>query len=311
MLHFLLELLLLVAGFVLLIKGADIFVDGAASLAKRFGVPELIIGLTIVAMGTSAPETAVSIAAAAKGNADISIGNVLGSNIMNILVILGVASVLTAINIGRTTVRYEIPFMAGITVIFAVMGLDGVISRIDGAILWLFFIAYLAYMLIMAKKASKENEETGEEKKPFWKIALFIIGGMAMIVFGSDLSVDAASEIARIFGMSERFIGLTIVALGTSLPELMTSCMAAKKGNADIAIGNVVGSNIFNVLFVIGTASLIIPINFAPNFRFDAIAAISAAVLLLICALKGKLRRIHGIIFLLAYLVYFIILIMK
>ena len=305
MIELLKDVLLLVAGFVLLIKGADIFVDGASNLAKRFGVPEIIIGLTIVAMGTSAPETAVSIAAATKGNADISIGNVLGSNIMNILVILGVACTITAISVGKSTVKYEMPFMAAVSVIFMVLGLDGVVSRLDGVILWILFIAYLAYMIIMAKR-SGQSEEKSSERMPFWKIALFIVLGMAMIVFGSDFSVDGASGLARIFGMSERFIGLTVVALGTSLPELVTSCVAAKKGNADIAIGNVVGSNVFNMLFVIGTASLIVPINFAANFRFDAIVAIAAAVLLLICSLKGKLKRVHGIIMLLCYVGYFI-----
>ena len=304
MIEFLKDLVLLVVGFVLLIKGADIFVDGASGLAKRFGVPEIIIGLTIVAMGTSAPETAVSIAAAAKGNADISIGNVLGSNIMNILVILGVACTITAIAVGKSTIRYEMPFLTAVTVIFMVLGLDGVVSRLDGVILWVLFIAYLAYMIIMAKRSGPQ-EEGDQEKKPFWKIALFIILGMGMIVVGSNFSVDGASGIARIFGMSERFIGLTIVALGTSLPELVTSCMAARKGNADIAIGNIVGSNIFNILFVIGTASLIVPINFAVNFRFDAAVAIGAAVILLLCALKGKLKRVHGIIMLLCYAAYF------
>ena len=327
MIEFLKDVLLLVVGFVLLIKGADIFVDGASNLAKRFGVPEIIIGLTIVAMGTSAPETAVSIAAAAKGNADISIGNVLGSNIMNILVILGVACTIAAIAVGKSTIKYEMPFMAAVSVIFMILGLDGVVSRFDGVILWALFIAYLAYMIVMAKRSgNKEGSgqsdiagdsapltegEAKTEKMPYWKIALFLVLGMAMIVLGSNFSVDGASGIARIFGMSERFIGLTIVALGTSLPELVTSVMAARKGNADIAIGNVVGSNIFNMLFVIGTASLIVPINFAANFRFDAVVSIASAVLLLLCSLKGRLTRVHGIIMLLCYAGYFVYIVLK
>lgn len=300
------DMVLLIAGFVLLIKGADIFVDGASNLAKRFGVPEIIIGLTVVAMGTSAPETAVSIAAAAKGNADISIGNVLGSNIINTFVILGVASIITAIRIGKSTVRYEMPFMIAVTVVFIIMGVDGKISRPDGAVLWLLFTAYLVYMILMARRgevASKESD--GGVKSPMWRIILFIPLGLAMIVCGSDISVDSASGIARFFGMSERFIGLTIVALGTSLPELFTSIMAARRGNADIAIGNIVGSNIFNILFVIGTAALIVPINFAKNFRFDAFAAIAAAIILLLCSIRGKLTRLHGIIMLLCYAGYF------
>ncbi len=306
MLHLFFEFILLIAGFALLIKGADMFVDGASGLAKRFGVPELIIGLTIVAMGTSAPETAVSIAAAAKGNADISIGNVLGSNLMNICVILGAACAITAISIGRSTIRYEIPFLIVVSVVFVLMGTDGVISRLDGVILWVFFAAYLAYMFISARKNPDDDSRDDEKKSPVIKILIFIVLGMAMIVFGSDIAVDAASEIARVFGMSERLIGLTIVAFGTSLPELMTSVIAAKKGNADIAIGNVVGSNIFNLLFVIGTASLIVPINFAHNFIFDGICAIASAAVLFLCVLKGSLKRVHGVIMLLCYAAYFV-----
>jgi len=307
----LLEIVLLVVGFALLVKGADFFVDGAASIAKRFGIPELVIGLTIVAMGTSAPEAAVSIAGAAKGNADISIGNVIGSNIMNILVILGLAATITTIGVAKSTVRIEMPFMIAVMVLFTLLGLDGKISRVDGIILWVLFIAYLAYLFIMAKKNPSDAGE-GVKDLPLWKSILFTIGGIAAIVLGSDIAVDSASTIAAAFGMSQRFIGLTIVALGTSLPELFTSVTAARKGSADIAIGNIVGSNLFNILFVIGTASLIIPINFAQGFLVDSIIAVAAGVLLWVCTLpQKKLSRPAGCIMLLGYVAYFVYLLVK
>lgn len=301
-----LQFLLLVLGFALLVKGADFFVDGAASIAKKFGIPDLIIGLTIVAMGTSAPEAAVSIAGAFKGSADISIGNVVGSNLINVLVILGLAAVIIPIAVGVSTVKYEIPFLIAISVLFPILGMDGTMSRIDGIILWICFIAYLIYLFKMAKNG-KEEEESSAKDISIPMALLLTVGGAVMIVFGSDFAVDSASTIARTFGMSERFIGLTIVALGTSLPELFTSVTAARKGNADIAIGNIVGSNIFNYLFVIGTSALIIPINFASNFIVDAIIALAAVVFLWFCVFKDKeLARIGGSAMLLGYAAYFV-----
>lgn len=301
-----LQFLLLVLGFALLVKGADFFVDGAASIAKKFGIPDLVIGLTIVAMGTSAPEAAVSIAGAFKGSADISIGNVVGSNLINVLVILGLAAVIIPIAVGVSTVKYEIPFLIAISVLFPILGMDGTMSRIDGIILWICFIAYLIYLFKMAKNG-KEEEESSAKDISIPMALLLTVGGAVMIVFGSDFAVDSASTIARTFGMSERFIGLTIVALGTSLPELFTSVTAARKGNADIAIGNIVGSNIFNYLFVIGTSALIIPINFASNFIVDAIIALAAVVFLWFCVFKDKeLARIGGSAMLLGYAAYFV-----
>lgn len=300
-----LNAVLLVVGFLFLIKGADFFVEGASGIAARFGIPELVIGLTIVAMGTSAPEAAVSIAGAFKGNADISIGNVLGSNIINVLVILGVTAVIIPLAVGASTIRYEMPFMIAMTILFGALGSDGLIGRLDGVILWVCFAIYLVYLFRMAKK-SAENIPEGTKSKPLRFMLPMVLGGVAMIVFGSDLAVDAASSMASAFGMSERFIGLTIVALGTSLPELATSVTAARRGNADIAIGNIVGSNIFNLLFVIGTPSLIIPIRFAQSFLADCAAALAAAVVLFLCCLrKGRLGRIGGIILLTGYAVYF------
>ena len=302
----LLEFALLAAGFFLLVKGADWFVEGASGIADKFGIPQLVIGLTIVAMGTSAPEAAVSITAAFAGNADISVGNVVGSNIMNVLIILGLASAITTIAVSRTTVKYEIPFMLGVTALFALLGYTGnVITFWEGIILWAVFMVYMAYMFVMIKKGEMEAEEmiiNGSVPK----FLFLMIVGMALIIFGSDLTVDAATELAKMFGMSERFIGLTIVALGTSLPELCTSVVAARKGKADIAIGNIVGSNLFNILFVIGTSALIIPVPFAPNFLIDCAIAFGAGLMLwMLVYTKNHLARKGGLLMLLCYCGYF------
>lgn len=307
-LQLLLQVFLLALGFVLLIKGADWFVDGSSSVAARFGIPQLVIGLTIVAMGTSAPEAAVSISAAFSGNADITVGNIVGSNILNILIILGLSSVIVPIAVAKSTVRYEMPFMILITGLLLLLGFDGKLGLIDGIIFLVFFAAYLTYLFIMAKKdknAQQDDESIKQLSLP--KSIIFIIIGLAMIILGSNVTVDAASKIAEMFGMDERFIGLTVVALGTSLPELFTSVSAARKGNADIAIGNIVGSNIFNILFICGISALIIPIPFASNFIFDVIIAIAAAVLLMVCSIIGKhkLQRWAGIVMLLSYAAYF------
>lgn len=309
--HMLIELTLLVVGFVMLIKGADIFVEGAAGIAAKFGIPQLVIGLTIVAMGTSAPEAAVSITAAFKGTADITIGNVVGSNILNILIILGITAAIVTVAVQQSTVRYEIPFVMLVTVALLAMGaFDGVVGRLDGVILWVLFIIYLVYLFLMAKH--NKEEEPSQEEKPVWKLLIFVVLGVALIVLGADVSVDAASEIARVIGLSERFIGLTIVALGTSLPELCTSVVAATKGKADLAIGNIVGSNIFNILFVVGTTALIIPVPFNSAFVIDTAVAIGAVVLLWICVLpKKKLTRSGGIAMLVGYAGYFAYLMMK
>lgn len=298
--------ILLVAGFALLIKGADWFVDGAAGIAARFGIPQLVIGLTIVAMGTSAPEAAVSITAAKAGNAGITIGNVLGSNIMNILVILGVTSVITTIAVQKSTIRYEIPFM--LIIMFLLMWLGQTGNEIvlwEGIVLWLLFIIYLTYLFIMAKKGQTEEEE--DKPRALWLQIAMLLAGVAGIIVGSDLTVDNASKIATALGMDDRLIGLTIVAFGTSLPELVTSITAAKKGKADIAIGNIVGSNIFNILFVVGTTALITPVAFKASFLIDSLVSIAAGVLLWIGVLKEqKLRRPVGITMLLGYAAYFI-----
>lgn len=303
----LLQCVLLVVGFVMLVKGADWFVDGAAGIADKFGVPQLVIGLTIVAMGTSAPEAAVSIAAALKGSADITIGNIVGSNILNILIILGLTSVITAVAVAKSTIKIEIPFMLIVTFILLGLGYTGFeVTRGEGVVLWVVFLIYLGYLFMMAKKNKEEVAEESKEQ-PLWKLIVAAVVGLVLIVWGSDVTVDAATAIAKSLGLSERFIGLTIVALGTSLPELFTSVSAAIKGKADIAIGNIVGSNIFNILFVVGTASLITPVVFAPNFVIDTLIAVAAGVLLLVCVLKTKkLTRPAGIVMLLGYAAYFV-----
>ena len=298
-----LQLILLALGFTMLVKGADWFVDGAAGIAAKFHIPQIIIGLTIVAMGTSAPEAAVSITAASAGSADITVGNIVGSNIMNVLVILGLAAAIVPIAVGKSTLKIDAPFMIAISVIFLILGWDGKITRPDGIILVLFFLTYIGYMIWEATHSQDEGEEIKDLK--IWQALLFTVLGMGLIVLGADLAVDAATELARIFGMSERLIGLTIVALGTSLPELATSVTAARKGNADIAIGNIVGSNIFNILFVVGLSSLIIDVPFAANFRIDMIVAIAAALFLWAASVKNKkLVRWHGIVMLVGYLGY-------
>lgn len=311
------QIALLIIGFVMLIKGADWFVDGAAGIADKLHIPQLIIGLTIVAMGTSAPEAAISISASVQGSADIAVGNILGSNILNILIILGITSVITPLAVQKSTVKYEIPFVIIISVIFGLIGLfDNSIGFIDGILLWVLFIAYIAYLFIMTKKGKIQADESDDEdndKKPkkVWQLILFGIIGIALVVFGSNITVNAATEIATMFGMSERFIGLTIVALGTSLPELVTSITAALKKNADIAIGNIVGSNIFNILFVIGTSAMITPVAYQSQFLIDSIFCVATAILLLLLVLNKdkKLKRWGGILMLICYAGYFVYLI--
>ena len=301
------QIVILLVGFALLVKGADWFVEGAASIAKKLGIPQLVIGLTIVAMGTSMPEAAVSITAALDKNAGITIGNIVGSNILNILIILGITAVITTVSIQKSTLYCEIPFMIGITVLLLIFGITGSqITFIEGVIFWILFLIYLGYLYWMSKKSTEQEEENIKEI-PVWKCILLMALGGIMVVKGSDFAVSGASEIARFFGMSERFIGLTIVAFGTSLPELVTSITAARKGNAGIAIGNIVGSNIFNILFVIGTTALICSVPFERKFIIDTMIAIFSGILLWGGTIKKKeLRKPCGILMLLGYAAYFV-----
>ena len=306
---------LLAIGFLLLIKGADWIVGGASKIADRFGIPQLIIGLTIVAMGTSAPEAAVSISAAVKNTAEnnsaaIAIGNILGSNILNVLLILGITAVIVTIPVQLSTIKYEIPFMIIITCLLAGIGyFKGHLGMIDGILLWFFMILYFVYLIVMARKGQiSVGVEEGEIKvneNMFMLLVLLVIGIIA-IVAGSNIAVDAATALARIFGMNERLIGLTIVAFGTSLPELITSITAAMKKKADIAVGNIVGSNIFNILFVIGTTSLITDVPYNYSFNFDSIVCIATSFVLFLCVLKKKkLNRVHGGILLCMLVAYY------
>ncbi len=308
-----LRFVLLVVGFVFLIKGADWFVEGASKIADKFGIPQIVIGLTIVAMGTSLPEAAVSISAALKGSADITIGNVVGSNILNVLIILGLTAVIRSVAVKKNTIRIEIPFTIAVTILLAALGLfDNQVGRVDGVVMWICFIGYLAYLFWVSKTDKEAIEEVPEagEKESVLKMILMVVVGAVLIVWGSDITVDAATAIARGFGMSERLVGLTIVALGTSLPELVTSVTAAVKGKADIAVGNIVGSNIFNILFVVGTAALITPVPYTANFLVDSVIAVAAMVLLWICVIpKKRLGRVGGILMLAGYLGYFVYLI--
>lgn len=307
-----LAILLLVVGFALLIWGADFFVDGASRVAERMKIPQIVIGLTIVAFGTSAPEAAVSISAGLKGSADLAVSNVVGSNILNVLVILGLASVITPLAVQKNTRKIEMPFVIVTTILMMLLGVfDGKLGWVDGLILWAGMIAFLVYLLRTALKgknnAPAEEEKTKKKAPIIWLILKIIIGGAA-IVFGSDFAVDGATAIATSMGWSERLIGLTIVALGTSLPELVTSVIAACKKKADIAIGNVVGSNIFNVLFVLGTTALITPVSYQSAFVVDNIVAAVAALLLFLFVMNKdcKLKRWGGAVLLGTYVVYFV-----
>lgn len=300
-----LQLLLLTVGFVMLVRGADWFVDGASGIATKLKIPQLVIGLTIVAMGTSAPEAAVSITAALKGSAEITIGNIVGSNILNIFIILGLSAIVTPLAVAKSTIKVDIPVVIAITGILLWMGYDGTVTLFEGLLLLVIFAIYIGYLMYSALKERKENDEDVKELSMVRAIVLSIIG-LGFIIWGSDVAVSAATSLAKIFGLSERFIGLTIVALGTSLPELFTSVSAARKGNADIAIGNIVGSNIFNILFVVGLSAMVIPVPFAQGFRFDTVVAVIAAVMLLLCVLKSKkLNRWAGVLMLLSYAAYF------
>lgn len=301
----LLQFGLLVVGFFMLGKGADWFVEGAASIATRFGIPQLVIGLTIVAMGTSTPEAAVSLAAALKGSADITIGNVVGSNILNVLVILGVSAAIIRLKVAKSTIKIEIPFMIMVSALLYVQGLDGVVTLMDGALLAAVFAGYLLYLYIFTKQAGPVEDAEEVAGYPIGQALLWTAAGLALIMFGSNVTVGAATEIATYAGLSERFIGLTIVALGTSLPELFTSVTAARKGNADIAIGNIVGSNIFNILFVVGFSALITPVAFSKAFEFDMWVALGSSLALLIFVLPTKaLERWGGFAMLASYAAY-------
>lgn len=312
------SLIMLVAGFVMLIKGADMFVDGASKVAAKLKVPLIVIGLTIVAFGTSAPEAAISINSAIQDNAGIAVGNVIGSNILNILIILGISALFTAVPVKKATFKYEIPFVIVISIVLLVLGvLGGTIGKLDAVILLLLFVAFFVYLILLSKKGDSSADDDVPaltEKDTVLKMILFIIIGLAAIVLGSDFTVTGATAIAEALNVDDRIIGLTIVAFGTSLPELVTSVTAARKHQADIAIGNIVGSNIFNILLVIGLAGVFSPnpIKFENSFIIDGIVAVVSTVLLWLLIFKDKkLRKSGGIIMICCYAAYFVYLLIQ
>lgn len=309
-----LSILLLIVGFVLLIKGADIFVDGASSTAENFKVSKMLIGLTIVAFGTSAPEFAVSVSALASGNSDMVLGNVIGSCILNILLILGVAAVIRPLNIKDNTVRREIPLCLLISALLAVLFLDTLLSgadinqitRTDAIVILLFFLVFLYYLFSMAKKKTVKTEETQPQYRLGKSIVLILVG-LAGIIIGSQLVVDSATNIAEAIGFSERLIALTVIAFGTSLPELVTTIVASKKGEQDLVVGNIIGSNIFNICIVLGLPVAIFGTITSVGFQMlDIIMLVASAAILLIFASTGrKISRSEGAIMLATFAIYY------
>lgn len=302
--------LLLLIGFVLLIKGADIFVEGSSSIAEILKVPSVIIGLTIVAMGTSAPEAAVSINAGFAGNSDISLGNIIGSNIFNLLVVIGACAVIFPAKSNEDILKRDLWWNIGVSTLLFVLIFDGQISRMEGLMLLAVFICYLGLMVRSALK--NRMEEPPQNVRSLPKSLFYVTIGLAAVVFGGDLVVDNASLIAKTWGMSDTLVGLTIVAIGTSLPELVTSITASKKGDSGIALGNAVGSCLFNILFILGTASALTPIHVVPELIVDAAILLAVTVLILIVAKTGKrTNRIEGIICVTAYILYSVYIIIR
>ena len=312
----------LVLGFVLLIKGADFFVEGSSAVAKKLKVPSLIIGMTIVAMGTSLPECAGSVTASSTNNNALAVSNVVGSNIFNLMVVCGACALFAPLAVQVDTLKKEFPFSILVGVLLLVLGYIGMeVGHVDGVILLVLFAAFLFWMVQSAKKARTAGEalEIEEEEEaehladlPVWKCIVYIVLGAAAIAFGGDFVVDSASEIAADFGLSQNLIGLTIVAMGTSLPELVTSIVAARKKEADMALGNVIGSNIFNVLFVLGIAATISPVAFIMENVIDIVILTAMSVVILIFAWsKKQVGRIEGIVMLLAYAGYMVYICMR
>jgi cation:H+ antiporter len=292
-----LQVLLLVIGIIVVIKGADWLTSGAVGMAERIGVPQIIIGLTIVAMGTSMPEFFVSLLSAINGTPDLAVGNIVGSNIFNALLIVGCAAMVAPIAIQRTTVKKDIPVAVFASLLLMGMTLDGQISRIDAAILFVIFLAYLWITLRGAKTEEGAGQEEEKKPMPVLKAVILVFVGLACLIFGSDVFVDNATAIAHAMGISDAVIGLTIVAGGTSLPELATSVVAAKKGNSGIAIGNVLGSNVFNILMILGVTGLITPMIISGITIVDlSMMVISMILLWLFSFTKYRIERWEGVL---------------
>lgn len=325
--HIALVVLLLIVGFAFLIKGADLFVEGSSSIAKKFKVPGIIIGLTVVAMGTSLPETAVSVTASLTGNNELAVSNAVGSNIFNTVMVIGVCAIITPIMVQKQTIKKDIPFSAIVALLLLGLGILGiadtsgmVLGHLDGAILLVLFVAYILFLIFSTLKAKKNGEavsvEGGDDDEikilPVWKSLLFILIGGAGIALGGELTVDTASRIALDLGMSQTLVGLTIVSIGTSLPELVTSIVAARKNEVDMALGNAIGSNIFNFLMVLGIASAISPISFV-TFNIIDIAILLAFTLIIwiFAATKKSIGRLEGIIMVVLYICYAVYIIIR
>lgn len=297
--------IVLVVSFVALIKGADFFVEGASSLAKKLGVSSVIIGLTVVAMGTSAPEAAVSISAGLQGSNEIALGNVIGSNLFNLLVVLGFCMLITKIPSSEETIKRDFPWniIATVAIIAAIVIFDTKITRLEGIALLVLFVTYMSYLVYKTIKDRKPADEEIAEIS-LTKSLLFLIGGLAFVIVGGDLVVDSATVIAKSWGVSDALIGLTIIAMGTSLPELVTSIVAAKKNECDMAIGNVIGSNLFNLLFVLGMSATISPIaiDLTSGILIDAVVLLAVTVMMYIFSITGnKLQKLEGVAALLCY----------
>ena len=315
------SVILIIVGFVLLIKGADFLVEGASNIAKKFHIPEIIIGLTVVSIGTSMPELVVSLTSAMQGHSDIAIGNVVGSNIVNLMLILGMCAIMRPLEFKRETRIIEIPITIVVTMMLFIMantaysGVDNMIGRAEGLMLLGCCVLFIIYNIIMAKKGEAFDAEEGLEEKrvvqiiPTRKSILFIIIGILMLKFGGDLVVEHAVKIATICGISETLISLTIVAISTSLPELVTSVTATKKGEIDMAIGNIVGSNIFNIILIIGASALISPIHYDLSYNSDLFIALISTAILAICpyvGYKNHLGRVQGGLYVCSYFCYMI-----
>jgi len=309
------EYLLLVVGFVLLIKGADFFVEGSSDVARLFKIPSVVIGLTIVAAGTSAPEAAVSITAGLAGSNDIALNNVIGSNLFNLLVVVGVCAIIKVFTADEIIFKRDLPICIGLTALLTIFLFDGSLGIVDGIVLLVLFVSYIAMTVVVALKGRDKNQPEEETKKQrkWWLSLIFIAGGLAGVIFGGDLVVDSASQIALNLGMSEALVGLTIVALGTSLPELVTSATAARKGDSGMALGNVVGSNIFNILLILGSSSVLSPIGTNPNTMVDILFCLGVTIFtfVAIALCKKKVNRPVGIAMILLYIAYMIFAILR
>ena len=306
------QFILLIVGFVILIKGSDFFVDGSSNIASILKIPTLIVGLTIVAFGTSAPEAAVSITSSLSGNNALAVSNVIGSNLFNMMLIIGLCALLRELKIGRDVLNKDLPFLVVITaILFGFIIIEWSISRVEGIILFLLIIGYVSYLVYSAKK-TKEAQIVEKPKMGLLRSIIYIIGGMAGIIIGADFVVDSASYIAMAFGMSETLVGLTIVAIGTSLPELVTSLTALKKEENQLIIGNVIGSNIFNILFVLGASSIISPITINPNMIVDIALMLGVTILFFIFGkTQDKYDKKEGFILVALFIAYMAFAIMR